>query len=73
MPDPIAKTAVSTIGTGTPMACAITRSCIVARIQMPKVPNLLAYRAVAVLRSIPASSRPDSVASECNGDVRLGV
>jgi acyl CoA:acetate/3-ketoacid CoA transferase beta subunit len=32
---PIANTAVCTIGTGMPMACAIMRSCVVARIQTP--------------------------------------
>ena len=40
MPAPIAKTAVNTHGTGMPIAWAITRSCVVARIQMPQVPNL---------------------------------
>jgi len=35
MPEPIAKTAVKTHGTGMPIACAITRSWVVARIQMP--------------------------------------
>ena len=35
MPAPIANTAVCTHGTGMPMACAMTRSCVVARIQMP--------------------------------------
>ena len=40
MPEPIANTAVSTHGTGMPIAWAMTRSCVVARIQMPKLPNL---------------------------------
>jgi len=35
IPAPIAKTAVKTHGTGIPIACAMTRSCVVARIQMP--------------------------------------
>ena len=35
MPEPIAKTRSSTQGTGMPIACAMTRSCVVARIQMP--------------------------------------
>ena len=37
---PIANTAVSTQGTGMPIAWAINRSCVVARIQTPKVLNL---------------------------------
>jgi len=40
MPAPMAKTAVWTQGTGMPMASAITRSCVVARIQMPYLPYL---------------------------------
>ena len=39
MPAPMANTPVSTHGTGMPIAWAITRSCVVARIQMPQVPN----------------------------------
>src|SRR5208282_3978745 len=35
IPAPMAKTTVSTQGTGMPMACAMTRSCVVARIQIP--------------------------------------
>ncbi len=35
MPEPIANTAVNTHGTGMPIACAMTRSWVVARIQMP--------------------------------------
>ena len=38
MPAPIANAAVCTQGTGMPMACAMTRSCVVARIQMPYLP-----------------------------------
>ena len=33
--EPIANTAISTQGTGMPIASAMTRSCVVARIQMP--------------------------------------
>ena len=40
MPAPIAKTPVRTHGTGMPIAWAMTRSWVVARIQMPQVPNL---------------------------------
>ena len=39
MAAPIANTVVCTSGTGMPMAEAITRSCMVARIQMPYFPN----------------------------------
>jgi len=37
--DPIANTPANTQGTGIPIACAMMRSCVVARIQMPQVPN----------------------------------
>src|SRR5208282_3642213 len=40
IPEPIANTPANTQGTGTPVACAITRSWVVARIQIPQVPNL---------------------------------
>ena len=40
IPAPIANAAVCTHGTGMPMACAMTRSCVVARIQMPNLPYL---------------------------------
>ena len=36
----MANTPVKTHGTGMPMACAMTRSCVVARIQMPNLPYL---------------------------------
>ena len=40
MPEPKANTPVSTNGTGMPIACAMVRSCVVARIQMPNLPYL---------------------------------
>ena len=39
-PAPMANAAVCTHGTGMPIACAMTRSCVVARIQMPYLPYL---------------------------------
>ena len=41
MAAPIAKTTVCTHGTGIPMAEAMTRSCVVARIQMPCLPYFM--------------------------------
>src|SRR5438105_6361636 len=41
MPAPIAKTTVCTNGTGMPIASAMTRSCVVARIQMPCLPYFM--------------------------------
>ena len=38
---PIAKTIVWTSGTGIPIACAMTRSWVVARIQMPYLPYFM--------------------------------
>src|SRR5262249_8457229 len=38
MPAPMANAPVCTHGTGMPMACAMTRSCVVARIQTPYLP-----------------------------------
>ena len=41
MAAPIANTTVWTHGTGMPMAAAMTRSCVVARIQMPCLPYFM--------------------------------
>ena len=41
MAAPIANTTVCTHGTGMPMAAAMTRSCVVARIQMPCLPYFM--------------------------------
>ena len=41
MPAPIANTTVWTSGTGMPIASAMTRSCVVARIQIPCLPYFM--------------------------------
>src|SRR5436305_1890527 len=61
IPAPIANATVCTNGTGMPIACAMTRSCMVARIQMPNLPCLRNSQKPPMMAKISVS--PDAISA----------